>query len=729
MDRRRQSRSTIAQVLGAALIVGAMVMAIAAPPVMAAGSTVAEIVAKMPAYDPATGQPALEQILKLGPDGLKELCSLVTPPQQTDDAGARYALHGLVLYTKRPGAEADRANVEKALLDALAAAKDPDLKVFFIEQLQLTAGDTAVDAIGALMVQEKLCDPATQALTRMGTPKCVGLIRGALPAAKGKRLVTIVQALGVLADKPSAKAILPYAASKDQTLRRTAWCALANIGDASACKALQAASQSTERYERALGTKYYLLLAARLGENGDKQSAANICRELLKTRTDPADGNVVCAALYVLHKTVGAEAADELLAAIDGKNAYVRQAAMNILPRVEGAAVTKMLIGKAGTATGPAKAALISILGLRGDKSAVPAVMAAMDDKDPAVAGAAMQAAARLAPSDVLKLLTARMKSTDPVSVTAARTVLAGLKVDGFNDTLAAAMADASAPGKVALLELLAARGAKAQSKVVFDALADSDQAVRQAAARALPAVTVPTDIGRVLTQTLATTDQRQQTAMQAVVVLLARKGSAKPVLDALAKADATQRPLLLGMLARIGGTDGLAAVTRDLASSDAKTADAAARALADWQGTEAIEPLLKLAGQTDNKVHSVLALRGIVRLVGRDTTIPADKAVAILGKALAAAKMPAEKNLVIGAAGGIRTIEALKLVGSCLDDAALREVAAVAAVKIACPARRQKGLTGPVVKEALGKVVAVSKNARAVEQASKYLKSMPAGK
>ncbi len=707
-----------------------MVMAIAAAPAALAQSKVADIVAKMPAYDSATGQPMLDEILKLAPDGLKELCSLVTPPQKTDDAGARYAVHGLVLYTKRPGGQADRAKVEKALLDALAAAKDADLKVFFIEQLQLGGSDAAVDAIGALLGEERFCDPAAQALTRIGTPRCVELIRNALPDAKGKRLVTIVQALGALADKLSVKTILPYAADKDQTLRRTAWFSLANIGDASAVGALKAAANSTGRYERALGTKYYLLLASRLAEGGEKGEAEGICLELLDTRTDPADGNVVCAALYVLQEAVGDKAAGELLAALEGKNAYVREAAMEILPRVKSPAVTKKLIDKASAATGATKVALISVLGQCGDKAAVPVVMAAMDDKDPAVAAAAMQAAARLAPGDVLKLLTARMKSTDPAPIAAAKSVLAGLKADGFDKTVAAAMADASAPGKAALLGLLAARGATAQSKVVFGALEDSDQSVRAAAARALATVTVPADIGRVLAQMLAATDAGQQAAIQGVVVSLARKGPGPGcVLEALAKADAKQRPLLLGTLARIGGADGLAIVMKDLASGDAGTTDAAARALADWQGPEAIEPLLKLAGHTDNKVHHVLALRGIVRLVGRDANLPADKAVAILGKALAAAKQPAEKGLVIGALGGIRSTAALKLVAGCLDDAALREVAAAAAVKIACPARRQKGLTGPAVRKALGKVVSVSKNARAVEQARKYLKSMPAGK
>jgi HEAT repeat protein len=717
-------RLAITSLLGITLLIGTPARA----------GSVADIVAKMPAYDAATGQPLLEEILKLGPDALKELCSLVTPPQDTGDAKARYAIHGLALHTKRPGAEADRAKLEKALLDALGAAQDADLKQFFIEQLQLCGSEAAADAVAALLGDERLCDPAAQALIRIGTPRCVEFIRNELPKAQGKRLVTIVQALGVLADKPSAKAILPFAADKDQTLRRTAWFALANIGDASAVEALKAAAGSEGRYERALGTKYYLLLASRLAEGGQKDAAAVICHDLLTTRTDPAEGNVRCAALYVLQKASDRAGAEELLAALDGKNVYVREAAMTLLLGVKGESVTSKLIEKAGSATGAAKAALIMVLGLRGDKQAVPTVMAAMDDKDAAVSGAAIKAAALLAPGEIMKLLTARMKSTDPTVIAAAADVLAGLKAEGFGQALAAAMPDASPAGKAALLDLLAARGATGQSKVVFDALDDSDATVRKAAAKALAMVAVPADIERIMARMLAETDEGARAAIQNALVSLCRKGpGAKCVLDALAKADAGQKPLLLATLARIGGADALSAVMKDVGSADAATKDAATRALADWQGTEALEPLAALAhesiGHPENKVHRVLVLRGIARLIRQDTNYPAGKAAGVLCFALAAAETPAEKDLVFSVVGEIHSPETLSLARRYLQDADYREGAAAAIVKIACPSRGFKGLKGPEVVVAMKTVIEVSKNASVVEQAKKHLANIEKNK
>jgi hypothetical protein len=140
-------------------------------------------------------------------------------------------------------------------------------------------------------------------------------------------------------------------------------------------------------------------------------------------------------------------------------------------------------------------------------------------------------------------------------------------------------------------------------------------------------------------------------------------------VLDALAKADAKQRPLLLATLGRIGGADALPAVMKDLDSSDAATKDAAARALADWQGAEAIQPLWQLAADTKSDVYRVLAIRGIVRIVGRDTKLPPGDAASALCHAFFYSKTLAEKNLVVGALGNIRTIESLEVLWRYLDD------------------------------------------------------------
>jgi len=70
-----------------------------------------------------------------------------------------------------------------------------------------------------------------------------------------------------------------------------------------------------------------------------------------------------------------------------------------------------------------------------------------------------------------------------------------------------------------------------------------------------------------------------------------------------------------------------------------------------------------------------------------------------------------------------VRTVEAMGLAMKYVDDPALREEAAMAAVKIACPTGRgQKLLKGPEVSKNLEKIIAVAKNKWTRDTAKKYV-------
>ena len=83
------------------------------------------------------------------------------------------------------------------------------------------------------------------------------------------------------------------------------------------------------------------------------------------------------------------------------------------------------------------------------------------------------------------------------------------------------------------------------------------------------------------------------------------------------------------------------------------------------------------------SKTIKVLALRGFVRLVPQQDA-PDAKKLESLKDAMALADRNEEKRLVLSALGNVPTVEALALVASHLDNAALKEEACLAAVAIA---------------------------------------------
>ncbi len=692
-------------------------MLLAAPVADAAG--VADLVAKAPAKSIVEGASITAAILKTGPAGLKELCGMITPPKDTADAKARFALHGVVLHAARPGAEAERAMVEKALLDALAAATDADLKQFFIYHIQLSGSDAATGPLGKLLADNRLCAPAARALMRIGTPVGIGQLRDALATAKGDNVVTLIQMLGRARDKASAAAILSYTSSDDTTLRRAAWAAVANIGDPSAKAALAKAAAVEGTYERALGMKYYLLLAARLAEAGDKAACAGICRGILATDR-PKEGNVRCAALEVLAVSCGADAVDDVFVAMADKSAYVRTSAARIIATMKVAGVAGRLAGRLGSATPESKVVICEVLGGIGGADGVQALLTAATDGDATVRAAAVAALMKTSPDKAVDVAVAAMKSTDAGEIASAQRQLARCAADGADAKIAGGIKSASAPGKAALLGLLATRNAVDQKAAVIAALADP--AAAGAAASALGLLADPTDVSYMLAR-IATAEGRSP-LVGVVVAAIKRTGvGTAPVVKAIAGKTGGARIALLKVLGGLGGAEGLVVVVADTASTDKAVLDAAARVLANWPDESGLDAQLALVKAADNKVHRVLNLRGYIKLLGRAGSGDPAKTLDRFAAAMAVAGDASEKKLILGGLSIIRTPEAMELAMGCLDDADCREDAAMAAVKIACPTqRRQKPLRGPAVRKNIEKIIAVAKSKWTLGHAKTYL-------
>ncbi len=237
------------------------------------------------------------------------------PPGTGDDTTARYALSSLTGYVGRPGAESERALYEGVLLDALEEASDSEVRAFLIRRLQMTGRDEAVSPLGKYLTDERLCEPATQALLAIGTEEVDGELLEALPSVSGSNRITIVKALGELRSKAAVYEIMKFTASNDRDLREAALFALANIGPVSTGVLLAETASSSSGFERASAASYQLLYAERLAEAGHTDESVRICRELITAHDGAGEENIRIAALTMLVKVAGGSALDDLVAA------------------------------------------------------------------------------------------------------------------------------------------------------------------------------------------------------------------------------------------------------------------------------------------------------------------------------------------------------------------------------------------------------------------------------
>ncbi len=243
------------------------------------------------APDPALAEAIFDQVLAGGREAILDLAALIRDPGDPEfkDFRPHYVLHGLALRAGRPGNEDRRRLFAEALASKLAdGAISKGVKAMLLRELQAAGGKEAIPALGALLLDEDLRDPAALALLAIGADSA-GAFRGALAKAKGAGRVTILQALGVLRDADSTAALRDAAGDPDRAVRMAAVWALGAIADPGGMEALLKASGSEDGWERTQGAKACLIFAERLAASGKKEEARRVYEHLKEARKAPED--------------------------------------------------------------------------------------------------------------------------------------------------------------------------------------------------------------------------------------------------------------------------------------------------------------------------------------------------------------------------------------------------------------------------------------------------------
>lgn len=235
--------------------------------------------------DKTTIEKVIARINKGGDDSIIGLVNMLVEPGKGDDVKPRYALHCLAVYLCKRKNRKHRIAFANSLASQLADDYPKAVKTYLIRQLQVAGGREVVPTLGKLLHDEELCEPAAQALVAISSGAATQL-RNALPEARGKCRLTIIQNLGVVRDRRSVGALNTALDDDDREIRLAAGWALANIGDARSADALLKAADP-QGWERSQATKACLLLAEKLLAADKKKEAVRIYTHLRNTRSDP----------------------------------------------------------------------------------------------------------------------------------------------------------------------------------------------------------------------------------------------------------------------------------------------------------------------------------------------------------------------------------------------------------------------------------------------------------
>ncbi|HMA54752.1 MAG TPA: HEAT repeat domain-containing protein, partial [Acidobacteriota bacterium] len=519
--------------------IAALVLAVAACALLAAGQSaspagaealkarVSSLVDRFPAETPAAKDALCADLVKLGPAALAETCARVLPPGSGDDSKARFAVNGLAVYVTRAGAGTERLLFTRTLLAALAAKPDKQVASFLMSQIQLTGKTEAVKPLAGYLKDDALAGPAAAALQAIGGPEAArGLLKGLDTAPQGAR-VSIVDALGGMRSRESVKKLLALAESNDEGLRRAARSALANIGDPSAGPALSRIRVATSQGERAQAPGLYLLFARRLAESGHTADALAAARSILDSHNGPGDSHVASDALALLVSILKDKAVPDLLAAADSPVLALRCASLEMAATVGKDDVTARWVEKARVSGPEVRAGIVTMLGRRGDKTALPYVRESLRSSDGIVRLAAIPAAVKLGGDVALPDLFALTGSGDERTIAAIKTSLLGFDGRQVVPEAVRLLDGTSPPGKAALIDVIGEKGAKPEIERIFALASDPEPGTRAASLGALAKLGGETDLPRLVGLLERATDGDDVVRLQEAVAAAARRSAA----------------------------------------------------------------------------------------------------------------------------------------------------------------------------------------------------------
>jgi HEAT repeat protein len=335
----------------------------------------------------------------------------------------------------------------------------------------------------------------------------------------------------------------------------------------------------------------------------------------------------------------------------------------------------------------PRQVLLISVLGDIGAKGAAPAVLETAKAGPLDMRLAAIRALATLGDASAVAVLLDAAEAEGELGE-AARESLAALPGKEVDAALAEMLGQSQGPKLLALIDLVGRRGIGSAAPALVKLAKSDDEQVRAAAIAALGPTAGPAELPALLDRLVKAEPAEAAVAVKAALTKACqrmpdRDACAAVLIGRMDGAPGLVKRDLLDLLGVVGGAKALEGVTAAAKSNIPPLQDAATRVLGTWMSPDAAPVLLDLAKTMELAQFRVRALRGYLR-IARQLDVPIEGRIDMCRKALEAAMRGEEKQLALEVLGRYPTADGLALVLPYLEDEALKQPAADAAVAIA---------------------------------------------
>ena len=638
------------------------------------------ILDKEPAIKEADLNANAEKTIALGEQGIVKMLEMLQAPAQADNTKIYDAISGFSFYITQRTKEPWRATAVKAYCTALPKVSDKENQAFIISQLQMIGKDDAIPTLKSYLNDERLCDPTARALVKINTLASKAALLSALSGSQGNCKITLIEALG---DSKNTLAVHGISAQigKDKMTDKVALYALANIASPVSINLMaNAADQAKYTYDVTDATSAYLMFIRNLGAK-NTMTATKLAKALQSKAGLANQVQTQTAALKILVDLQGSKSTPMLIAAARNNNAQYRDAALKFAQPYITPATTTLWTSELLKAGTDEKVAIIKMLGITRPATALLAVEKQLNSPNKDVVIAAVDASGKIGQDKAIDNLLNVMRTGDADKIAAVQNALLIMKGPTVVNKVANALPDMSADGKVALINVLAARQAHSKIDIVTPLLNSKDANVRAAAFASLKQLAGQDNLSHLFLMLKSSTSTTEATDVQAAIIAVLGQAKDKSnqstqVLEQMDQAPVEKKPLYFNILASIGDKNSLAAISAAYAKGDDATKQAAVAALSQWVDVSAAPELYLISKETTDAKLKDQALRGYVAAISK-SNYPADEKVIYLRDAMEVAQTVPQKKLVLGETSNNKTFPALVFISKYLEDPQLQGDAA----------------------------------------------------
>jgi HEAT repeat protein len=567
------------------------------------------------------------------------------------------------------------ADEEQDLIAVLKSNAGAAEKSAACVRLRVVGTAAAVPALAPLLLDESTAHAARYVLEAIPSPESSTALRAALERSSGLLKAGLLDSLGAIKDSDSVPLVAPLLSEPQPAISASAARALGSIRTPDAIAAL--IENNSHAAHEAL-----LACADALRSDGGAQGALPIYAHLSN------EGSAAIRQAAWRGLVLSAQDRNRLiLDALLGKDDARQKIALKLVHELQDPALIEHCAQAWERLPSHAQLALLNARSANGG-DALPPAMRASRSEHPSVRMAAWNALAKTEAAAAIPLLAEAAGHGEPAERTAAYDALCQMGGPSVPEAIVNALASATASARTELIRALGdRRDADAGPVLLKHATREHPEPLRLAALESLRKIGSHETLAPLMTLAADCTSEAECEPVMRTLEGICRTAAdknlaAQAVIDRINRGNPEFRRQLLALLPDLGTGSALETLDKATECGNPNEAAEAIRALARWPTSAPAAKLLAVARDGSNSTLRVLAVRASIELAGLEAD--SAKRLSLLKQAMAAAQRPPEKKQAVSALAAVTTLEALQFAETTLDDAAVAEEAALAAISIA---------------------------------------------